>query len=102
MNDFFDIRGYEYFKREAHKLLIETLSDFFGVEVRLHFKPLSELQHYDAYARRALVNSFQGAGYHPRQVYDFVWGKHLMEAEYEDRPLSKLTKDILEQLDIYR
>lgn len=46
MNDFYDIRGYEYFKREAHKLLIETLSDFFGVEVRLHFKPLSELQHY--------------------------------------------------------
>ena len=46
MNDFYDIRGYEYFKREAHKLLIETLSDFFGVEVRMHFKPLSELQHY--------------------------------------------------------
>lgn len=57
---------------------------------------------YDAYARRALVNSFQGAGYHPRQVYDFVWGKYLTDAEYEDRPLSKLTKDVLEQLDIHR
>jgi hypothetical protein len=57
---------------------------------------------YDAHARQALVRSFQGAGYHPRQVYDFVWGKHLIDAEYEDRPLSKLTKDILEQLDIYR
>lgn len=28
MNDFYDIRGYKTFKREAHKLLIETLSDF--------------------------------------------------------------------------
>lgn len=57
---------------------------------------------YDANARKALVESFQGTGYHPRQVYDFVWGRHLMEAEYEDRPLSKLTKDILDLLDIRR
>lgn len=55
---------------------------------------------YDAYARKALVESFQGAGYHPRQLYDFVWGRNLMDAEYEDRPLSKLTKDVLEQLGI--
>ncbi len=46
MHDFYDIRGYENFKREAHKLLINTLSDFFGVEVRLHFKPLSEFHYY--------------------------------------------------------
>lgn len=57
---------------------------------------------YDAYVREALVDSFQGAGYHPRQVYDFVWGKHLTEAEYEDRPLSKLTKDVLDFLGIKR
>ena len=57
---------------------------------------------YDAHARKALVESFQGAGVNPRQVYDFVWGRHLMDAEYEDRPLSKLTKDILEQLEIRR
>lgn len=57
---------------------------------------------YDTHARKALVESFQGAGYHPRQVYDFVWGRHLMDAEYEDRPLSKLTKDILDLLDIRR
>ena len=57
---------------------------------------------YDKYAREALVNSFLGAGYHPRQVYDFVWGRHLMNAEHEDRLLSKLTKDILDQLEIRR
>lgn len=57
---------------------------------------------YDTYAQKALVESFQGAGYHPRQVYDFVWGKHLLDAEYEDRPLSKLTKDVLDLLGIRR
>ena len=57
---------------------------------------------YDAHARKALVESFQGAGYHPRQVYDFVWGRHLMDAEFEDRPLSKLTKDMLDMLGIRR
>ncbi len=57
---------------------------------------------YDAHARKALVESFQGAGYHPRQVYDFVWGRHLMDAEFEDRPLSKLTKDMLDLLGIRR
>jgi hypothetical protein len=57
---------------------------------------------YDKHARQALVTTFQGAGYHPRQVYDFVWGRHLMDAQYEDRPLSKLTKEILDLLDIRR
>ena len=57
---------------------------------------------YDAHARKALVESFQGAGLHPRQVYDFVWGRHLMDADYEDRPLSKLTKDMLDLLGIRR
>ena len=57
---------------------------------------------YDTYAQKALVNAFQGAGHHPRQVFDFVWGRHLADTEYEDRPLSKLTKDVLEQLNIRR
>ena len=57
---------------------------------------------YDAHARKALVESVQGAGLHPRQVYDFVWGRHLMDADYEDRPLSKLTKDMLDLLGIRR
>lgn len=61
---------------------------------------ISKSMAYDEYAREALVSAFQGAGHHPRQVYDFVWGRHLADAEYEDRPLSKLTKDILELLDI--
>ncbi len=83
-------------------------SQVLGLEIvyNKHTDYVSELidksMAYDAHARQALVNSFQGAGYHPRQVYDFVWGKHLMDAEYEDRPLSKLTKDVLDLLGIRR
>lgn len=48
MKDFFDIRGYDSFVLEAHKLLIDTLSEFFSAsEVRLHFKPTTELAYYD-------------------------------------------------------
>lgn len=52
--------------------------------------------------QQALVNAFQTAAYSPQQVFDFVWGKYLEVSQYENRPLSKLTKDILEQLDIQR
>jgi len=48
------------------------------------------------------VGAFQGTARLPQNVYDFVWGKYLEEAEYEDRPLSKLTKEILEQMGIKR
>lgn len=49
-----------------------------------------------------LATTFQTKAKTPQEVFDFVWGRHLMEAEYEDRPLSKLTKDLLEQLEIMR
>lgn len=47
MKDFYDIAGYENFVRESHKLMIDTLGEFFSAEVRLHFKPLSESQYYN-------------------------------------------------------
>lgn len=57
---------------------------------------------YDRYARENLIESFIEAGYNTRKVYDFIWGAHLMDAEFEDRPLSKLTKDILDLIGIRR
>lgn len=49
---------------------------------------------------QALSDAFQGLFRTPQEVYDFVWGKYLNEEELENRPLSKLTRDILEQLGI--
>lgn len=47
----------------------------------------------------ALSNSFQDAGTR-KDVFEFVWGKNLALAEQINRPLSKLTRDILNQLDV--
>ena len=57
---------------------------------------------YDVNVQNALVNAFQGPARLPQNVYDFVWGKYLEKTEYERRPLSKLTKEILEQMGIKR
>ena len=55
---------------------------------------------YSPSVKQALVDAFQDQAYSPQQVDDFVWGKYLNAAQYEKRPLSKLTRDILEQLGI--
>ena len=49
-----------------------------------------------------LHDAFQGIGRSPQDVYDFVWGKHKSDISLINRPLSKLTKDILEQIGIKR
>lgn len=46
------------------------------------------------------MDSFQGTFQSAKDVYHFVWGHDLGLAEQENRPLSKLTADILEQLGI--
>lgn len=55
---------------------------------------------YDKTSRKLIADTFQKRGYTPDQVFDFVWGKYLDDAQYENRPLSKLAKDLLEQLEI--
>lgn len=55
---------------------------------------------YESDACQNIINSFQGAGYSAQEVYDFIWGKYLEDASYGKRPLSKLTKDILDELRI--
>lgn len=60
----------------------------------------AKAQAYNRQAREALVESFQGAGESPSEVYDFVWGKNLEDARQINRPLSKLTRDILKQVGV--
>lgn len=87
---------------ERRNVIVLGLEDVYSKHGNYVKELIDKSMAYDSHARRALVDSFQGAGYHPRQVYDFVWGRHLSDAEYEDRPLSKLTKDMLDLLGIRR
>ena len=57
---------------------------------------------YDRTAREQLADAFQKRGYTADQVFEFIWGKYLDVAYYNNRPLSKLTRDLLDQLDIVK
>lgn len=55
---------------------------------------------YDAVMEQGIPDAFQGTFRSSSDIRQFVWGKYLEEARYENRPLSKLTGDILDQLGI--
>lgn len=55
---------------------------------------------YNQLMCKNIAEEFQGIFTTQQQVYDLVWGKYLQDVELEKRPLSKLTKDILEQIGI--
>lgn len=86
--------------KEKENIRVLGLEDVYNKHTDYVKELIDKTMAYDTHAREALVSSFQGAGYNPRQVFDFVWGRHLMTAEFEDRPLSKLTKEVLEQVGI--
>ena len=55
---------------------------------------------YNADYYDSLIESFHQMGAHPSEINRYIWGCYLDVAEQGKRPLSKLTKDILDQLDI--
>ena len=63
---------------------------------------IDKVNAYNRASREGLADSFQGIFHTPEQVYGFVWGRHLELAEQEKRPLSKFTKDLLEQMGVKR
>lgn len=58
---------------------------------------LGKVQAYNDVACRGMIESFQGAGHSPEQVRDFIFGNDMAKARSNNRPLSKLARDILEQ-----
>lgn len=63
---------------------------------------IDKVNAYTKASVNGLLDSFQGVYNSPQQIYDFLWGKHLELVEQEQRPLSKFTKDILEQVGVKR
>lgn len=61
---------------------------------------IDKAQAYNKDYYNSLINSYRGLGKQPAEIDRFVWGTYLEEAEHYKRPLSKLTRDILEQLKI--
>lgn len=47
-----------------------------------------------------VIQSFQGAGYTKEYINNLIWGVYINDNQLDKRPLSKFTKDILEQIGI--
>jgi 5-methylcytosine-specific restriction endonuclease McrA len=61
---------------------------------------IDKAQAYNSSYYDSLIHSFRGLGKTPAEIDRFVWGNYLETAEHCKRPLSKLTRDILEQIGI--
>lgn len=61
---------------------------------------LDKIQAYNKNYYDSLVDSFQGMGKAQEEIDRLVWGNYIEEAMQEKRPLSKMTRDLLEQLGV--
>ncbi len=61
---------------------------------------IQKAQAYNHSYYTSLIDSYKGLGKQEADIDRFIWGNYLENAEHENRPLSKLTKDILQQLKI--
>lgn len=55
---------------------------------------------YDRMTQNEIINSFQGVFHSAQEVKGVIFGKYLTLASQSKKPLSKFTRDILDQLDI--
>lgn len=61
---------------------------------------IDKVQAYNATYYESLIISFKGLGKTHEEIDRLIWGSYIDTAEHGQRPLSKLTRDILEQLKI--
>ncbi|OAV74619.1 hypothetical protein Barb7_01856 [Bacteroidales bacterium Barb7] len=61
---------------------------------------IDKAQAYNADYYDSLIQSFSGLGKTPAEIDRCIWGNYIETADHCKRPLSKLTRDILEQLGI--
>lgn len=61
---------------------------------------IDKAQAYNATYYESLITSFKGLGKTHEEIDRFIWGSYIDIASHGQRPLSKLTRDILEQLKI--
>ncbi|GHT53235.1 hypothetical protein AGMMS49982_15750 [Bacteroidia bacterium] len=91
-------------KRAKHKC--EDNIDVFGLRelYNKHTDYVEEIidkaQAYNSTYYDSLIQSFRGLGATPEQIDRYVWGNYTEIDEQFKRPLSKLTRDVLEQLGI--
>lgn len=61
---------------------------------------LDKILAYNAAYYDPLIKEFQGMGRTPEEIERLIWGNYVDDAHQANRPLSKMTRDILEQFGI--
>ena len=61
---------------------------------------VTKAQAYNDSFYQSLVDSYSGLGKTPAEIYRLIWGTYMDPNEYGLRPLSKFTKDVLDELGI--
>lgn len=54
---------------------------------------------YNELTRHSIIDAFQGLFHSETDIFNLIFGRYLSDASHSERPLSKLTADILQQLE---
>lgn len=96
-NEWGDIRYYSDNELEKEDVKELGLDGLYAKHDDYVEELLGKVQAYNDVACRGMIESFQGAGHSPEQVRDFIFGNDIANARNNNRPLSKLMRDILKQ-----
>lgn len=61
---------------------------------------VTKAQAYNESFYQSMVDSYSGLGKTPAEIYQLIWGTYMDPQEYGLRPLSKFTKDVLDEMGI--
>lgn len=87
-------------EKEVQNIKTFGINDLYNEHKDYVMELIDKANAYNSIGARNLIDAFQGIEHSPMDVFDFVWGRHLDDAEHVYRPLSKLTSDILTQIGI--
>ena len=77
-----------------------TLEDLYKHHSDYAKEILDKILAYNAAYYEPLISAFEGMGRTPEEIDRIIWGNYIDDAHQINRPLSKLTRDILEQFGI--
>jgi len=89
-----------YFTNTNRNIDVFSLKEIYNEHIDFVKEIIDKAQAYNHSYYNSLIDSYKGLGKQEEDIDRFVWGNYLEKAEHEKRPLSKLTKDILQQLNL--
>ena len=97
MDDWGEIGLYSTIDAEKEDMGVLGLNGLYPMHDDYVKEMMERIQAYNDCACDTMVSSFQGVGHSALQVREFMWGKDIANSRNNNHPLSKLTRDILEQ-----